>query len=185
MTAAAQVATDAPREEMIAAHRRTMKWIAIGWTSFVIAFPSAWYLLPRLAPIDAPTDRLLVALQLAAAPAALLLLVVSGLMRAQDTLEAEADPLAGKESRGFKINQRVLTNSIEQALIFLPLFVALAIRMQPEQAYWLPLLMGSWCVARLMFWIGYRLGNHFRAPGMDWTLGTTFVTGVLLVLTLF
>jgi hypothetical protein len=161
----------------------TRRWIAIGFGSFAIAFPLAWLLLPRLAPIAAPVDRLLLAVQLAAGPSVVLLLVLQGLWRVQDSADAE-DPFAGKETYAFKVNQRVMSNTLEQTMIFVPLFVALAVRMQPDQTYWLPLLMGFFCAGRLLFWAGYRRALHLRAPGMDWTTATTIVTLVLLVKTL-
>ena len=155
-----------------------------GWSSFTIAFALAWFLLPRAAPIEQPLARLLLALQLALGPAIVMAMILQGLMRLNDTLAAE-NPFLEAESQRFKINQRVMTNTIEQALIFVPTFVALSIRMRPDQAFLLPMLMGFWCFARLMFWVGYHRGNHVRAPGMDWTMGTSFVTLFFLLKTFF
>jgi hypothetical protein len=180
----AEATTGATHEALLANRRQTIKWVTIGYCSFVVAMVAAWFLVPRLEPIAAPIDRLLLALQLTAGPGIVLFLIIQGLWRLMDTLEAE-NPLAGKESVGFTINQRVMTNTVEQALIFVPLYVAFAIRMEPEQVFWLPILMGIWCLGRIAFWIGYRIAPHYRAPGMDWTTGTAFVTLVLFVMTLF
>jgi hypothetical protein len=179
------VIADETRAALLATRKLTGKWIALGWLSFAIAFAAAWFLVPRPAPIAEPVDRLLLALSLSAGPGIVLFLILQGLWRMQDTLEAEADPLGGKESYGFKINQRVMSNTIEQLLIFVPLYIALAIRMEPDQVFLLPLLMGFWCLARLLFWVGYRRAPHYRAPGMDWTAGTAVVTLILLIITLF
>lgn len=179
--AAAEAATT-PATDLRAARALTKKWIAIGFTSFVVFFSTAWFAIPRPAAIAAPLDRLLLALQLCAGPAVVLMLILQGLWRISDTPEAE-NPLLGKESRGWKINQRVMNNTIEQMLIFVPMYVALSIRMAPDRVFVLPLLMGFWCVARLMFWVGYRRGLHLRAPGMDWTSGTAVVTAILLAAT--
>lgn len=178
-TAPANLDSRSSDAELRAARKLTMKWIAIGWSSFVAAFTVAWFVLPRPAAIEAPIDRLLLALQLTAGPSVVLFLVLQGLWRVTDSLEAE-NPLLGKESHGWKVNQRVMSNTIEQLLIFVPLFIAVAIRIEPERVFVLPLLMGFWCVARIMFWIGYRRGLHLRAPGMDWTVGTTMATAFLL-----
>lgn len=172
------------QSELRAARNLTKKWIAIGWMSFVAAFAIAWFVVPRPPAVAEPLDRLLLALQLTAGPAVVLLLILQGLWRVTDTLEAE-NPLLGKESYAWRINQRVMTNTIEQTLIFVPMFIALAIRIEPERVFVLPLLMGFWCGARLLFWIGYRLGPHLRAPGMDWTIATTIVTAFLLAASLF
>jgi hypothetical protein len=181
---AATAAVQPPDAELRSARKLTMKWIAIGWGTFAVVFPIAWLVVPRPAPIAAPLDRLLLAVQLSAGPAVVLMLILQGLWRAIDTLEAE-NPLLGKESYGWKINQRVMNNTIEQLLIFVPMFLALAIRIDPDRVFVLPLLMAFWCVARLMFWVGYRRGLHLRAPGMDWTSGTSMVTAFLLGATLF
>lgn len=175
-------ATNAP-PDLVASRKLTMKWIAIGWASFAVAMVTAWSVAPRAAPVAAPVDRLLLAAQLSAGVGFVIMCILQGLWRVQDTLEAE-NPFAGKESQGFKINQRVMTNTIEQAVMFMPVYLGLAVRMKPEQTYWLPLLMAFWCTARLMFWVGYRRALHLRAPGMDWTSGTAIVTAVLFVMTL-
>jgi hypothetical protein len=177
-------AGEADRAAMLAMRRLTQRWVAIGWCSFAVVFTAAWWFTPRLAPIAEPLDRLLFVLQLGAAPGFVLVCMLQGLWRMQDTLEAE-DPFANKESLGFRINQRVMTNTMEQTLMFLPILIGFAIRMEPAQAYWLPLLVTFWCVARIMFWVGYRRALHLRAPGMDWTTGTLSVTAVLFVISLF
>jgi hypothetical protein len=161
--------------ELKAMRDKTQRWVTYGWLTFTVAFAVAWFSFPRLAPIEQPMDRLLLALQLAAAPAFVISMILQALMRLNDTLAAE-NPFLEAESQRFKINQRVMTNTIEQAMIFVPTFVALSIRMRPDQVFLLPMLMGFWCVARLMFWVGYHRANHVRAPGMDWTMGTAFVT---------
>lgn len=167
-----------------AERKLTMVWIAYGCISYIIVLGAAWAFMPRPAPIAAPIDRLLLALQLAAAPGFVMLLILQGLWRIFDNRGAE-DPFAGKESQRWKINQRVLSNTLEQALIFMPIYLGLAVRMAPDQVYWLPLLMGLWCVARLMFWVGYQTAPHLRAPGMDWTTSTAAVTALLFAVTLF
>lgn len=155
--------------------RRILTWIAAGYTSFVLVFALGWYTFPRLAPIDAPVDRLLLALQLAAGPAAVVMAILQGLWRVGDTVEAE-NPLLGKESTRFKINQRVMTNTLEQAAIFVPMLVALAIRMRPSEVWVLPLLVAIWCAGRLLFWAGYHQDPAWRAIGMDWTSSIAMIT---------
>ena len=162
----------------------TRRWVAYGWTSFAVVFATAWFTFPRAAPIEEPLQRVLYALQLGAGPGIVLMLILQGLWRMQDEPGAE-DPFRQVESRAFQINQRVMTNTVEQTLIFLPMFLALAVRMPPDKTFTLPLLMGFWCVARVLFWIGYRRAMHLRAPGMDWTSGVAMTTAVLLGTTLF
>lgn len=163
--------------------RRVVWWVMGGYTSFFLVFALQWSFAPRLAPLDAPLDRLVLALQLAAAPAAVLMLQLQGLWRLGDTVEAEADPLGGRESRRFKINQRVLSNTLEQTAIFVPMMVALALRIGAEHVFVVPWLVATWCVGRLLFWVGYQIDPPYRAIGMDWTTGAALVTAIWLLVT--
>jgi hypothetical protein len=168
----------------LAPRRRVLTWIAMGYASFAIVFAAAFWLAPRLAPIPEVWDRVLLALQLTAGPAAVQMLILQGLWRVADTAEAE-NPAKGGESERFKVNQRVMTNTVEQAGIFVPMFVALAIRIDPEKVWVLPIFMGIWCVGRILFWIGYQLDPVWRAIGMDWTSAVAMITAGWLFCTLF
>jgi hypothetical protein len=139
---------------------------------------------PRLGPVEQPVDRLLLALQCCAGVGFVALAILQGLWRQPDSQGAE-DPFANAASRACKINQRVFTNTVEQALIFVPLFIGLSIRMQPRHARMLPTLITIWCAGTLLFWAGYRYSLNARAIGMDRTTVTTMVTAIWFVTTLF
>lgn len=171
--------------EWLAPRRRVLTWIAAGYTSFGVAFAACWAFAPRLDPIASPVDRLLLALQLAAGPAFVMMTMLQGLWRVGDTVGAEADPLGGLESRRFKINQRVFANTLEQTLIFVPMLVAVGIRCDPAHVWLLPVLVGLWCVGRWLFWAGYQIEPVWRAIGMDWTSGVAMLTGGWLAWTFF
>lgn len=157
-------------------------WIAAGLCSAMAVNVGAWFFWPRLEPLPDPTDRLLLAVQCCAGIGFVALAMMQGLWRLPDTPGAE-DPFANAESRAWKINQRVYTNTMEQALIFVPLFLALAVRMPPERVYMLPAMMTIWCAGRLLFWAGYRYKLNARAVGMDWTTVTVFLTAGWLIAT--
>jgi hypothetical protein len=159
------------------------RWIAAGLLSGIIINVAAWLYWPRLPPLDQPVDRLLLALQCCAGVGFVALIMLQGLWRLPDSPGAE-NPFANAESRAWKINQRVFSNTVEQALIFLPIFIGLSIRMAPEQVYMLPALMTIWCAGRLLFWAGYRHSLNARAIGMDWTTITTAVAAAWFVVTL-
>lgn len=165
--------------------RRVMAWIFAGYTSFFVVFGLTWTFAPRLAPLQLASDRLLLAVQLAALPAAATMAILQGLWRVNDTVEAETRVLDGLESRRFKINQRVMTNTLEQTAIFAPMLVALAVRIDPEYTFVLPFLVGIWTVGRLLFWIGYQIDPVWRAIGMDWTSGCAWITAGWLLATLW
>ena len=158
--------------------RRIAKWIAAGWSSFAVCALIAWKLWPRGEEIAAAVDRLIFAAQLCAAPGLLMLAMMQTLWRGFDEDGAD-DPWANAESRRFLVNQRVLTNTIEQTAIFVPIFVALSVRVAPPEVFVLPYLMTLWCMGRLLFWLGYNIGNDQRAIGMDWTVGAAALTAVL------
>ena len=76
------------------------------------------------------------------------------------------DPLAGRDGRLLQVNQRALTNTVEQLAGFVPTLLALAAGV-PSNA--MPYVVAAGLVfglARLVFWAGYLLGPLLRAPGM-------------------
>lgn len=162
--------------------RLALKVIASGSLSWAVAFVVAWFAWPAAPPLLA-ADRVSYALQLAAAPAILLLAMVCACFRLFDTPSAE-NPLLGGESQRFRINQRVLSNTIEQFLVFVPLVLALAPRLPAGQVKLLPIAVTAWCLGRLMFWVGYHVAPHWRGPGFDWTISTSFLLAGWFVYTL-
>jgi hypothetical protein len=157
------------------ASRRTIQLgIAAGNIGGLAIYIAGYFAWP---PVTAATvqDRLELALWLAAVPAVFTFAVYTSCLRLRDTPGA-VDPLAGAESRRFQINQRVLTNTVEQLAIFLPLYVALAVRVDEAHARLLPLHVACWVAARIAFWIGYRRDVAWRSPGMSWTTMIALLT---------
>ena len=83
------------------------------------------------------------------------------------------------------LNQRVISNTVEQIAIFVPLLVAIALRLPASQLRLLPITVTLWCAGRLMFWIGYHIAPHWRGHGFDWTFLTTSLLAGWFVVTLF
>jgi hypothetical protein len=162
--------------------RITYRWIAAGISSAVVVNALAWFFWPHLDPIAEPVDRLLLAVQCLAGIGFVALVMMQGLWRLPDTPRAE-DPFANAESRAWKINQRTYTNTLEQALIFTPIFLSLSVRMSPEHVHMLPAMMAIWCSGRLLFWIGYRHSLNARVIGMDWTTVTAVLAAAWLLVT--
>jgi hypothetical protein len=149
--------------------RSTLTSIGVGTVSWIVAFAISWTVWPDVAPLAAPGDRLAYAAQLLVGVSVLVLLMVSACFRTFDTPGAE-DPTAGAESAAWKIHQRVLQNTVEQSLIFVPALLALSVRLPPEDLRLLPMLTTLWCAGRVLFWIGYRIRPSLRGPGFEWTL---------------
>jgi hypothetical protein len=181
---AAKVTEDTSTRTLANERNITYRWIAVGLTSGIVANVAAWFFWPRLGPIAEPIDRLLLAIQCLAGIGFVALIMMQGLWRLRDVAQAE-DPFANAESRGWKINQRAYTNTLEQSLIFAPIFLSLSIRMSPEHVHMLPAMMTIWCAGRLLFWIGYRHSLNARAIGMDWTTVTAMLAAAWLVATFF
>lgn len=157
--------------------------IGIGNVSWATAAGLAYAAWPEVAVGSGLAERLAFVAELAIAPAGVLMLVVLSCMRLFDTAEAE-DPFAGAESHGWKVNQRVLQNTVEQAAVFLPTLFAIAVRLDARQLRLLPIAVALWCTGCLLFWVGYRKSVVWRAPGFDWTLNTTLSLMALFVITL-
>ena len=158
----------------MSARRSTLVSIAVGTVTWVVAFGVGWALWPAGPQLASAGDRLGFAAQLLAPIAVIALLMVSACFRIFDTEGAE-NPLGNAESPAWRIHQRVLQNTVEQALIFVPALLALASRIDPGDTRMLPLLVTLWCAGRLLFWIGYRVKPVLRGPGFEWTLYTSVV----------
>lgn len=160
--------------EWIGARKGTLISIVVGTLTYLAALAIGWTLWPEGPALASAGDRLGYAAQLLAGVAVVALLMVSACFRVFDTAGAE-NPLAGAESAGWKIHQRVLQNTVEQALIFVPALLALASRVDAEHTRILALLTALWCAGRLLFWIGYRIKPVLRGPGFEWTLYSSLV----------
>lgn len=168
-------------KDLEGARRTTLHGILTGYGVGLAVYAGAYLAWPAAAwPASAVEDPLRLALWLGALPAVFVLAVYYSCLRLRDVPEA-VNPLGGGESERWKINQRVLTNSVEQLAIFLPLLVALSTRVDAAHAKLLPLDVGGWVVARIAFWWGYRVAPVRRAPGMAATNLMAIVTLAWLV----
>ncbi|HET7540795.1 MAG TPA: MAPEG family protein [Polyangiaceae bacterium] len=158
--------------------------INIGTGSWAVAAGLCWWLWPEVADRSGVAERLSFAAQLAAGPALVLFVLLCSCFRLFDTERAE-DPFAGAESHAWKINQRVLSNTLEQASIFIPALFALATRIDAAKLKALPIAVTLWCTGRLLFWAGYRQSVVWRAPGFEWTFNTSLVVLAWYAVTLF
>ena len=86
------------------------------------------------------------------------------------------DPLAGVDNRFLQVNQRALTNTVEQLAGFVPALMALAAGAPPGRMPGVVALGLVFGVARLVFWGGYLMGPLLRAPGMAATFAVNVAT---------
>jgi uncharacterized MAPEG superfamily protein len=137
----------------------------------------AWWLLTLVAPEAHTGVAPHLALALAALlPAAIILLAMILVQSSTRAMTGAIDPLAGTDSVFLRTNQRVITNTIEQLVVFVPALLTLAAgapaaRMAPVVA-----LAWVFALARVAFWVGYLAGSRLRAPGMAATVVVNAIT---------
>jgi len=153
-------------------HKTTKRGIAVGFGGGAALYLAAYLAWPAVAP---PVDRLAYGVWLCAGPAVLLYAMFFSCLRLRDTPDA-VNPLLAAESTRWKINQRVLTNTVEQLAMFVPFLLALSTKVDAAHTRLLPMHVALWMIARIVFWIGYRRAPAWRSPGMTWTNILTVIT---------
>jgi hypothetical protein len=129
----------------------------------------AWRVLSAMLPSDPAAASMAVRLGLVAAsllPAAAVLAAMILAQMAARFWQGIFDPTAGKDDRFLRINQRVLSNSVEQLAIFVPAMLALAAGAPAARMGQVLALALVFALARLAFWAGYLAAPLLRAPGM-------------------
>jgi MAPEG family len=154
-----------PEAETVAQTRGTlMRGVGAAALIFVAIWLLAWYLTPPMAGMEAPGARLIFAM-LCCCVATLFCLVAGIEAVAHDRLNSAAiNPLIGAESERLKVNLHYLQNTLEQLVVFIPGLLGLAYYstgIGPVVATTLTWVLGRW-----VFWIGYHIGQQFRAPGL-------------------
>jgi uncharacterized MAPEG superfamily protein len=86
------------------------------------------------------------------------------------------DPLAGRETRALLVNQRAISNTVEQFAVFAPALLALAAGVPGARMADVIALGLVFAGARLLFWLGYLAAPAGRAFGMAATLMVTLGT---------
>ncbi len=152
-----------------------MGWMTGGMVLASVSAAALWYGLPTAVAAADPIARTGQVLTYTMLPGAAVLASVCTCFRMFDTLHA-MNPLgkSDDESNFYRINNRILTNTVEQALIFLPALLALGFLLEGPMFHALPVLAGTWGIGRLAFWIGYQAHMPARGIGMVTTLMAAF-----------
>lgn len=153
---------------------RDQKIVAIGAASGVASMALAmWLLSTRLLPAPAGMeslgDRLGYALRWAALAALPFFAMIVAIGNAR-ALSAAIDPTLGLEDKAMIVNGRVADNTLQQYVLFLVGSLALSASLPPAR---LPVIGAAaivFVVARLAFWIGYRIDPLYRAFGFASTV---------------
>lgn len=151
--------------------RAEQKIVAMGAASGVATALSVWILtnaLPSPAIADALAESLAYALRaniVAVVPLFIMLATVGN----SRFLSEAIDPTRRAESRSMEIDGRVADNTLQQNFVFTVASLALStiVPLHHLQVVWACAIV--FVVARVVFWIGYRLDPLYRAPGMSAT----------------
>ena len=163
MTDSPNTQSDRPR-----AHRTVvigaLAGTVLGWLLFTWLF--GFILAPQAAQA---ADRLAYAAawMLPIAIVLFLMTLATGLGR---HFSGQSDPTLIADSRYVDISRRVLTNTVEQSLIFALGALAMAELTPAGQLGMLGALTILFVIARIAFWIGYLRDPLYRYPGMALTL---------------
>jgi hypothetical protein len=145
----------------------------------LIGGAATWLLLLFLLPIGRLYADIASRLALGAASLLPAAAVLAAMILAQIALRFATmafDPTAGRDGRPLVVNQRVIANTVEQMLCFVPAVLALAAAIGPLR---MPMVVAAgltFALARLAFWAGYLASPMLRAPGMAATGLVTFGT---------
>ena len=140
---------------------------AMLWSVALLWFPLSGK--PAFMPIN-------VVLITAFAPAGLVLLLMIGRLAQRRFFDdATVDGQSFEPGSGGDIDQRVLNNTIEQAVLALVLWPFVALTLGGLVVLWMGV---GFAIGRLAFWLGYHLSPPLRAFGF----GATFYPTVLAAL---
>jgi hypothetical protein len=109
-------------------------------------------------------------------PAASVLLAMLLVQMAARFATGAFDPTLGEDSRILVLGQRVIANTVEQMMCFVPAMLALSAAIGPYRMATLLAFGLTFALARLGFWIGYLRAPLLRAPGMAATIVVNLAT---------
>jgi uncharacterized MAPEG superfamily protein len=148
---------------------RDQKTVVIGAVSGIATMIAATALIYRAWPTQAGlgdiAGRLAYTLQAEVFAVLPLLIMIIAVGNGRFLSEA-IDPTLKKESRSTVINGRVAGNTLEQFILFLVATLALSIQLTEGEMRIVPAATIVFIVARILFWIGYRIHPLYRAFGM-------------------
>ena len=150
--------------------RKEQKIVIAGALSGIVAMIVALVVISGLMPSLPDTanagERLAYAVKWDAFALLPLFLAIVAVGNARFASEA-IDPLAGKESREMIINGRVVDNTVQQYLLFVPATLAVAASARGDEVGIIAAAAVIFVVMRFAFWIGYRVNPLYRAFGMS------------------
>jgi uncharacterized MAPEG superfamily protein len=129
----------------------------------------SWQALVPLMPVDAASSSMAVRLghgSVALLPGAAALAAMVLVQMLARAVTGRVDPNVGTEPAFLVVNQRCISNTVEQFLVFIPAMLALAAGVPGPRMPEVMALGVVFGLARLLFWAGYLADPVARAPGM-------------------
>jgi amino acid permease len=148
--------------------RKEQSIVAVGAGTGVISMIIGVFGIYRAWPAPeglAAAERVAYTLQWEAIAALPLLVAVIAVGNNRFLSEA-IDPTLNKEDLATQINGRVVENTLQQLVLFVLGTLALSVGLAPEQMGFIPAAVIVFVIARIAFWIGYRVHPLYRAFGM-------------------
>ena len=151
---------------------REQKIVAIGSASGVVTMIAGvvgiYQIWPNNPSLTDGASRLAYTVQANAFAVIPLLLGILVVANARVLSEA-IDPTLQKEDLAMQINGRVVNNTLQQFILFFVATTALCVNASSTQMRLIPAATIVFIVARMAFWIGYRIHPLYRAFGMGAT----------------
>lgn len=135
-----------------------------------------WRRLAGEIPVPSGASSVAIRLGLALAallPAAALLWAMLLVQMAARFIAGTFDPASGGDGAFLRVNQRVISNTVEQLLVFALALLALAAGLDAPRLPGALALAVVFTVARVAFWAGYLVAPAGRSLGMAATLAAT------------
>ena len=149
--------------------RREQKIVAIGAASGVfgmaVLVSGLFYLLPTITGVTTIAERLAYTLQLNAVAIVPFFIILINVGNARFLSDA-INPLAHAERASIEIDGRVADNTLQQNFVFLIGTLALSTSLSAMNMKLILACTITFVVARVVFWVGYRIHPLYRAPGM-------------------
>lgn len=151
---------------------KDQKTVAVGAVTGIVTMIALLVVLSNVIEglsVDATAgERLAYAVKWIALGALPLVFAIGSVGNARFSSEA-IDPTAGKEGPAMIVNCRVVDNTVQQFLLFGVASLAVAAGARGDQLSIVAAAAITFVIARLTFWIGYRIRPLYRAAGFSST----------------
>jgi hypothetical protein len=124
-----------------------------------------WPVSPELTDVAARLGYTVRALTFAALPLLIGIVTIANARISTDAI----DSTRHAENRVMEINGRFVDNTVQQLLLFSIATLALSPALTPSGLRVIPIAVTVFVIARVVFWVGYRVRPIYRAPGMSAT----------------